>query len=158
MISCIGNLWKRVNDECYILIMNIIHNSGNIVIAKPYRNWVEWNYPASLSQWWVQNWIKRVLLLLLRHFHSTLLPAKHLTRLTRLAIDSLTSSQLDQWGQSPFSRAHPSIIQVNRQVESDYIGWQRVSLSPVVQGVFLTGTPPKKLKYGKPRLGVSTLT
>ena len=23
---------------------------------------------------------------------------------------------------------------------------------------FLTGTPPKKLKYGKPRLGVSTLT
>ena len=27
-----------------------------------------------------------------------------------------------------------------------------------VQGVFLTGTPTKKLKYGKPRLGESTLT
>ena len=27
-----------------------------------------------------------------------------------------------------------------------------------VQGVFFTGTPPTKLEYGKPRLGVSTLT
>ena len=27
-----------------------------------------------------------------------------------------------------------------------------------VQGDFLTGTPPKKLNYGKPRLGESTLT
>ena len=27
-----------------------------------------------------------------------------------------------------------------------------------IQGVFLTGSPPKKLKYVKPRLGVSTLT
>ena len=27
-----------------------------------------------------------------------------------------------------------------------------------VQGVFFTGTPPKKLNYGKPRLGESTLT
>ena len=25
----------------------------------------------------------------------------------------------------------------------------------VLQGVFFTGPPPKKLKYGKPRLGVS---
>ena len=27
-----------------------------------------------------------------------------------------------------------------------------------IQGVFFTGKPPKKLKYGKPRLGESTLT
>ena len=27
-----------------------------------------------------------------------------------------------------------------------------------IQGVFFTGTPPKKLKYGKPRLGESTLS
>ena len=28
----------------------------------------------------------------------------------------------------------------------------------IIQGVFFTGYPPKKLKYGKPRLGESTLT
>ena len=28
----------------------------------------------------------------------------------------------------------------------------------VVQGVFLNWYPPKKLKYGKPRIGESTLT
>ena len=27
-----------------------------------------------------------------------------------------------------------------------------------LQGVFLNWYPPKKLKYGKPKLGVSTLT
>ena len=33
-----------------------------------------------------------------------------------------------------------------------------LSLDFHIQGVFLTGTPPKKLKYGKPSLGVSTVT
>ena len=29
---------------------------------------------------------------------------------------------------------------------------------PIIQGVFFNWYPPKKLKYGKPRLGESTLT
>ena len=44
--------------------------------------------------------------------------------------------------------------------------WQRTKMQcralPVVicmyRVFFLTGTPPKKIKYGKPRLGVSMLT
>ena len=31
-------------------------------------------------------------------------------------------------------------------------------LNDMIQGVFFNWYPPKKLKYGKPRLGVSTLT
>ena len=37
----------------------------------------------------------------------------------------------------------------------DSFFWQNYT---IVQGVFFNWYPPKKLKYGKPRLGVSTLT
>ena len=33
-----------------------------------------------------------------------------------------------------------------------------IALTIDIQGVFFNWYPPKKLKYGKPRLGVSTLT
>ena len=35
---------------------------------------------------------------------------------------------------------------------------QMCQMLQLVQGVFLNWHPPKKLKYGKPRLGESTLT
>ena len=37
-----------------------------------------------------------------------------------------------------------------------FVSWQNLNMA-IIQGVFLTGTPPKKLKYVKPRLGESTL-
>ena len=40
---------------------------------------------------------------------------------------------------------------------ADNLSW-KIHVFEKIQGVFLTGTPPKKLKYVKPRLGESSLT